>query len=105
MNLTGLIIGGAVIVFVLLCIVLALYARSGHSHHPGGGKRTITLADGTKEVGYRYLSAAAFVWPGMEKVYVLPMDVIPSDPTPEVHPRRRPDPGRGVGPGQDRLLR
>jgi flotillin len=47
----------------------------------------LTLADGTKrKVGYRYrLGGGIFVWPGMEKVYILPMDVIPvSIRTPEV---------------------
>jgi flotillin len=47
----------------------------------------LTLADGTKrKVGYRYrLGGGIFVWPGMEKVYVLPMDVISvSIRTPEV---------------------
>ncbi|MCK7525061.1 MAG: flotillin family protein [Ignavibacteriales bacterium] len=45
------------------------------------------MADGTKQkVGYRYrLGGGVFVWPGMEKVYVLPMDIIPvTIRTPEV---------------------
>ncbi|OGD16053.1 MAG: flotillin [Candidatus Aminicenantes bacterium RBG_16_66_30] len=93
MNLTSwLIIAGAVVAFfALVILVLALrYRKVGPNEAliiAGGGKRTITLADGTKRrVGYRYrLGGGVFVWPGMEKVYVLPMDVIPvSIRTPEV---------------------
>jgi flotillin len=45
------------------------------------------MADGTtQKIGYRYrLGGGVFVWPGIEKVYVLPMDIIPvSIRTPEV---------------------
>ncbi len=93
MNFTsGLIIAGAVVVFVALVIlVLALrYRKVGPNEAliiAGGRKHTITLADGTQQkVGYRYrLGGGVFVWPGMEKVYVLPMDIIPvSIRTPEV---------------------
>ncbi len=93
MNFTsGLIIAGAVVVFVALVIlVLALrYRKVGPNEAliiAGGRKRTITLPDGTKQkVGYRYrLGGGVFVWPGMEKVYVLPMDIIPvTIRTPEV---------------------
>jgi flotillin len=84
-NLTPwLIIAGAVIVvFALIILVLALrYRKVGPNEAliiAGGRKRAITLADGTKQkVGYRYrLGGGVFVWPGMEKVYVLPMDIIP----------------------------
>ena len=78
-----LIYAGAVVVFIALVIlVLALqYRKVGPNEAliiAGGGKRTLTLADGTKrKVGYRYrLGGGIFVWPGMEKVFVLPMDVI-----------------------------
>jgi len=93
MNLTSwLIIAGAVIVFfALVILVLSLrYRKVGPNEAlviAGGRKRTITLSDGTKRrVGYRYrLGGGVFVWPGMEKVYVLPMDVIPvTIRTPEV---------------------
>jgi flotillin len=93
MNLTSwLIIGGAVIAFfALIIVVLALrYRKVGPNEAliiAGGRKRTITLADGTKQkIGYRYrLGGGVFVWPGMEKVYVLPMDIIPvTIRTPEV---------------------
>ncbi len=93
MNLTsGLIAAGAVVVLVALVIlVLALrYRKVGPNEAliiAGGRKHTVTLADGTKQkVGYRYrLGGGVFVWPGMEKVYVLPMDIIPvSIRTPEV---------------------
>jgi len=87
-----LIIAGAVIVFfALVILVMTLqYRKVGPNEAliiAGGRKRTITLADGTKQkVGYRYrLGGGIFVWPGMEKVYVLPMDIIPvSIRTPEV---------------------
>ncbi len=115
MNLTSwLILAGAVVVFVALVIlVLALrYRKVGPNEAliiAGGRKRAITLADGTKKkVGYRYrLGGGVFVWPGMEKVYVLPMDIIPvTIRTPEVLTQRRgADHGRGLGPGQGRLLR
>ena len=93
MNLTsGLIVVGAVVVLAALVIlVLALrYRKVGPNEAliiAGGRKHTVTLADGTKQkVGYRYrLGGGVFVWPGMEKVYVLPMDIIPvSIRTPEV---------------------
>lgn len=93
MNLPSwLIYAGVFVIFVALVIlVMALrYRKVGPNEAliiAGGGKRTLTLADGTKrKVGYRYrLGGGIFVWPGMEKVYVLPMDVIPiSIRTPEV---------------------
>jgi len=93
MNLTSwLILIGAVAVFVaLIILVMALrYRKVGPNEAliiAGGRKRTITLPDGTKQkVGYRYrLGGGVFVWPGMEKVYVLPMDIIPvTIRTPEV---------------------
>jgi len=87
-----LIIAGAVIVFfALVILVLALrYRKVGPNEAliiAGGRKHTIALADGTtQKVGYRYrLGGGVFVWPGMEKVYVLPMDIIPvTIRTPEV---------------------
>lgn len=87
-----LIIAGAVIVFfALVILVMALqYRKVGPNEAliiAGGRKHSITLPDGTKQkVGYRYrLGGGVFVWPGMEKVYVLPMDIIPvTIRTPEV---------------------
>jgi flotillin len=87
-----LIAAGAVIVFfALIILVLALrYRKVGPNEAliiAGGRKHTIALADGTtQKVGYRYrLGGGVFVWPGMEKVYVLPMDIIPvTIRTPEV---------------------
>jgi len=87
-----LIVAGAIIVFfALVILVLALrYRKVGPNEAliiAGGRKHSITLADGTKQkVGYRYrLGGGVFVWPGMEKVYVLPMDIIPlTIRTPEV---------------------
>lgn len=93
MNLTSwlILVGAVVALVVLIIVVLALrYRKVGPNEAliiAGGGKRAITLADGTKQkVGYRYrLGGGVFVWPGMEKVYVLPMDIIPiSIRTPEV---------------------
>jgi len=93
MNLTSwLIVAGAVILFfaVVILIMALQYRKVGPNEAlivAGGRKRSVTLADGTKrKVGYRYrLGGGVFVWPGMEKVYALPMDVIPvSIRTPEV---------------------
>jgi flotillin len=93
MNLTSwLIYAGAVIAAVALVIlVLALrYRKVGPNEAliiAGGRKRTIAMPDGTtQKIGYRYrLGGGVFVWPGMEKVYVLPMDILPvSIRTPEV---------------------
>ncbi len=86
-----IIVGAVVVLFALVILVLALrYRKVGPNEAliiAGGRKRTVTLADGTKQkVGYRYrLGGGVFVWPGMEKVYVLPMDIIPvTIRTPEV---------------------
>src|SRR5512143_37098 len=93
MNLTSwlILVGAVVALVVLVIVIMALrYRKVGPNEAliiAGGGKRSITLADGTKQkVGYRYrLGGGVFVWPGMEKVYVLPMDIIPiSIRTPEV---------------------
>ncbi len=85
MNLTSWLIaaGAVIVVFVIIIVVLALrYRKVGPNEAliiAGGRKHTIALADGTtQKVGYRYrLGGGVFVWPGMEKVYVLPMDIIP----------------------------
>ena len=53
----------------------------------GGRKKTITQPDGTKrKIGYRYrLGGGTFVWPFLETVDVLPLDVINLNiKTPEV---------------------
>ncbi len=93
MNLTSwLILAGAVIVFIILVIVVMSlgYRKVGPNEAliiAGGRKHAIKLDDGTRQrVGYRYrLGGGIFVWPGMEKVFVLPMDIIPvSIRTPEV---------------------
>jgi len=86
-----LIAAGAVILFIAIIIIMAVqYRKVGPNEAliiSGGRKRTVTAADGTrKKFGYRYrLGGGTFVWPGLEKVFVLPMDVI-SIPirTPEV---------------------
>jgi flotillin len=93
MNVTSwLIIAAAVIVFfALVILILALqYRKVGPNEAliiAGGRKRTVTAADGSRrKLGYRYrLGGGTFVWPGLEKVFVLPMDVISmSIKTPEV---------------------
>jgi flotillin len=93
MNLTSwLILAGAIVVFFgIVILVMALrYRKVGPNEAliiAGGLKHAVTAADGTrKKVGYRYrLGGGTFVWPGLEKVYVLPMDVISmSIRTPEV---------------------
>ncbi|MDI6848393.1 MAG: SPFH domain-containing protein [Candidatus Saccharicenans sp.] len=80
---TWLIIIGAIVVFlVLVGIILATHYRKVGPNEAliiaGGRKRTITMPDGTKKkVGYRYkLGGGTFVWPFIEKVYVLPLEVI-----------------------------
>lgn len=80
---TWLIIIGAIIVFlVLIGLLLATqYRKVGPNEAliiAGGRKRTITFPDGTKKkVGYRYkLGGGTFVWPFIEKVYVLPLEII-----------------------------
>jgi flotillin len=93
MNLTSwLILAGAVVAFVtILIIIMALqYRKVGPNEAliiSGGRKRTVAMADGSRrKYGYRYrLGGGIFVWPGLEKVYILPMDVIPVNiHTPEV---------------------
>jgi len=80
---TWLIIIGVIIIFLaIIGLLLATqYRKVGPNEAliiAGGRKRTITLADGTKKkVGYRYkLGGGTFVWPFIEKVYVLPLEVI-----------------------------
>ncbi len=80
---TWLIIIGAIVVFLAIVgVVLATqYRKVGPNEAliiAGGRKRTITLPDGTKKkVGYRYkLGGGTFVWPFIEKVYTLPLEVI-----------------------------
>lgn len=80
---TWLVIIGAILVFLaIIGLILATqYRKVGPNEAliiAGGRKRTITLPDGTKKkVGYRYkLGGGTFVWPFIEKVYVLPLEVI-----------------------------
>jgi len=86
-----LILAGAVLVLVVL--LGFMFAKQFRKVGPNealiisGRKRTITLPDGTvKKVGYRVrLGGGTFVRPFLEKVDILPMDVIPlSIRTPEV---------------------
>lgn len=78
-----LIIIGAVLVFLVIIglLMATQYRKVGPNEAliiAGGRKRTITLPDGSKiKVGYRYkLGGGTFVWPFIEKVYGLPLEVI-----------------------------
>ncbi|MCI4444863.1 MAG: flotillin [Candidatus Aminicenantes bacterium] len=80
---TWLIIIAAIIVFLTLIglLMAAQYRKVGPNEAliiAGGRKRTINLPDGTRmKVGYRYkLGGGTFVWPFIEKVYTLPLEVI-----------------------------
>ncbi len=88
---TWLIIIGAIIVFLVLIGLLlsAQYRKVGPNEALiiAGRKRTVTLPDGSKmKVGYRYkLGGGTFVWPFIEKVYTLPLEIISLQiKTPEV---------------------
>jgi flotillin len=87
-----LIVFGSAIVFLALIILLIAkqYRKVGPNEVliiSGGRKRGIVLPDGTKKkIGYRFrLGGGTFVWPFLEAVDVLPIDVINlSLKTPEV---------------------
>ncbi len=82
----------AIVVFIILVIVVMVlqYRKVGPNEAliiSGGRKRSVTMPDGSRRrFGYRYrLGGGTFVWPGLEKVYVLPMDIIAVNiSTPEV---------------------
>jgi flotillin len=92
MNLvTGLILAGVVV--AVLIIIGFVFAKQYRKVGPNealiisGRKKSITLPDGThRKVGYRVrLGGGTFIRPFVEKVDVLPMEVIPlSIRTPEV---------------------
>jgi flotillin len=92
MNLVSILIlaGAALVLIVLVGFLLAKQFRKVGPNEAliiSGRKRTITLPDGTtKKVGYRVrLGGGTFVRPFLEKVDILPMDVIPlTIRTPEV---------------------
>jgi flotillin len=87
-----LILIGIIIVFLFLLALLfsKQYRKVGPNEVliiSGGRKKSILAPDGTKrKVGYRYrLGGGTFVWPFLETVDVLPIDVINlSIKTPEV---------------------
>ncbi len=88
---TIIIIAIIIIAIVLLSFLIAKqYRKVGPNEAliiSGGLKKTITLPDGRKrKIGYRYrLGGGTFVWPLLETVNILPMDVINlSLKTPEV---------------------
>ena len=82
-------------IIIVFCVLIAfLFSKQYRKVGPnevliisGGRKKTITAPDGTKRrVGYRYrLGGGTFVWPFLETVNILPIDVINlSIKTPEV---------------------
>jgi flotillin len=78
-----LVLIGIIIVFLVLLALLfsKQYRKVGPNEVliiSGGRKRSTLTADGTKrKVGYRYrLGGGTFVWPFLETVDVLPIDVI-----------------------------
>lgn len=73
------------VILVILVLFALLFSRQYRKVGPnevlvisGGRKRSILVADGTKKrVGYRYrLGGGTFVWPFLETVDILPIDVI-----------------------------
>lgn len=93
MSLLSWIILAAVVLAVLALLSLLIhtqYRKVGPNQAliiSGGRKRTITMPDGTKtKIGYRYrLGGGTFVWPLVETVDILPLDVINLEiKTPEV---------------------
>ncbi len=82
-------------ILIVLCVLLAfLFSKQYRKVGPnevliisGGRKKSLIAADGTKRrVGYRYrLGGGTFVWPFLETVDILPIEVINlSIKTPEV---------------------
>ena len=93
MSMLSWIILAAAIVVVLALLSLLIskqYRKVGPNQAliiSGGRKNAITRPDGTKtKIGYRYrLGGGTFVWPFLETVDILPLDVINLDiKTPEV---------------------
>ncbi len=86
-----IIAGAAAAVLALLSLLISKqYRKVGPNQAliiSGGRKKAITLPDGTKtKIGYRYrLGGGTFVWPFLETVDILPLDVINLEiKTPEV---------------------
>jgi len=77
-----ILIGIIIVILVLLSILIAKqYRKVGPNEVliiSGGRKRSVLQPDGTKrKVGYRYrLGGGTFVWPFLETVDILPIDVI-----------------------------
>jgi flotillin len=84
MNLSStLIIFGIIVTAIVLLsfLISKQYKKVGPNEVliiSGGRKRSIAEPDGTKHrIGYRYrLGGGTFVWPFMEKVDILPIDII-----------------------------
>lgn len=83
MNTSYLIILGIIVVFIILIafIIAKQYRKVGPNEVliiSGGRKRTVVEPDGTKiKIGYRHrLGGGTFVWPFLETVNTLPMEVI-----------------------------
>ncbi len=77
-----ILIGIIIVILVLLSILIAKqYRKVGPNEVliiSGGRKRSVLQPDGTKrKIGYRYrLGGGTFVWPFLETVDILPIDVI-----------------------------
>lgn len=77
-----ILIGIIVVVLALVGLLIATqYRKVGPNEVliiSGGKKKSVELPDGTKKkIGYRYrIGGGAFVWPFLETVDVLPMEVI-----------------------------
>jgi flotillin len=81
----------AVVLFLLTLLISKQYKKVGPNEVliiSGGRKKSTLKPDGTKlKIGYRYrLGGGTFVWPLLETVEILPIDVInlsiktPEDP-------------------------
>lgn len=93
MNLISwlILVGIVVILLIIIFIVIAIqYKKAGPNEAliiSGGRKRTVIEPDRTKrKVGFRYrLGGGTFVWPFVETVEILPLEIISLDiKTPEV---------------------
>lgn len=78
------IIVAAVIVAAVIIVFLRNYRKVGPNEVliiSGGGKRTVTLPDGTsRQVGYRMrIGGGTFVRPFIEQAQILPLEIIPME--------------------------
>jgi len=76
-----IIIGVAAVILALIIMLIAKQYRKVGPNEAliiSGRKKRIVLADGTrKRIGFRYrLGGGTFVWPFLETVDTLPLDII-----------------------------